>query len=151
MYFQFCLNNHFHSSIRNVCSQTGFKQCDPSVNVQCYHCGKLNNSLNLVSNLRTFPRYQPIQTIHIPFESPRSYMTKLKKWFKNATLRQDKQNNPTTSFWAIAAWEKSHIRKLICLKALPNLVFHLYIGKPTQSGKHTGTQTHMWVNPSCQV
>ena len=88
--------------------------------------------MHSLPNLRLPPRYQPIWTIYIPFESP---------WlidFRNARF--------DLNFWryvmpcgatlcklvfsgGIAAWERRHTRKTIRLKIFPNLLFYQFISK----------------------
>ena len=93
----------------------------------CINCKYFHDSL-----LRLPPRYRPIWTIYIPFESP---------WlidFRNARF--------DFNFWryvmpcgatrcqlvfsgCIAAWELRHTRKTIRLKILPNLLFYQFMSK----------------------
>ena len=108
--------------------------------IPCYRSTKaylmVSNSLTLeswkVRSSRLLPRYQPIWTIYIPFESP---------WlidFRNARI--------DLNFWCyimpcgatlckfvfsggIAAWEQRHTRKTIRLKIFPNLLFYQFISK----------------------
>ena len=104
----------------------------------CYHCFLVEPSKGdysqcfTLSPIRLSPRYQPIWTIYIPFESP---------WlidFRNARFDLD--------FWryvmpcgamlcklvfsgGITAWEQRHTRKTIWLKIFPNLLFYQFISK----------------------
>ena len=90
---------------------------------------KVSNKLLL---LLLPPRYQPIWTIYIPFESPWlidfiNVRFDLNFWCCNtpcgATLCK------LVLPMSITAWEQKHTRKTIWLKIFPNLLYYQFISK----------------------
>ena len=107
-------------------------------------------------SIRLPPRYQPIWTIYIPFESPwiidfRNAWFDLNSWCYSmpwgATLCK------LVFSGDIAACGQRHIRKTIWLKILPNLLFYQFISKlfasPCSTLCHLWMTQRSWENLDC--